>query len=221
MRRPSSPVPRHQPDRRLLRRAALVATAALLAGALGACEEASGGSAETSSAGDGGGDATSVDWDPTDGDDATGDGMTTTTPAPAALAFLASAGDDGLPCVSPDDRCAVHLAHDEQREIAVAWQLEHGPLTDQVVKFGIVVDDDELGFISALSAYTGSDGVAAVTVGTSRAESGQFTVKATVADPDVAPLGCESRAVIAISDEGHECVRCFADLFRIFPYFLF
>ena len=161
---------------------ALMTCAALCLTPLWACEEAAG-AGDAASLGDGGGQATRVDWDATRRTDLADD--TAAAPAPATLAFLVPAGDDGLPCLDPAARCAVHLAHGEQREIAVAWTLPEGPVGDQVVKFGVVDDDEELGFISALSAYTATDGVAAVSVGTSRADSGQFSVKATVEDPAV------------------------------------
>ena len=95
------------------------------------------------------------------------------------LGFVDAAGDDGLPC-GPGTRCAVHVAHDEQRALSVRAAFDGAPAADLVVKFGIEEDPGHLGFISALSAYTDAEGLATVDVEASRPETGVFSVRASL-----------------------------------------
>ncbi len=132
--------------------------------------------------GDGGADAQPVE-------DA---GPDTTIPPEAVkrLEFVMDVGDDDVSCQGEDvDVCSVFLSFTGSRTLEVRYTADGEPIAGQVVFFAIEDDPNGIGKLSALSAYTNAEGIAAVDVQVVKQLLGGFTVKAAVSDSSVAPIG--------------------------------
>jgi hypothetical protein len=88
-------------------------------------------------------------------------------------------GDDQVACLN-QARCTVSLSFTERRTIKVKYTEDGQPVAGQTVNFEIPAgsDRDGIGFISAMSAATGADGIASIETRAREGRVGQFAVRA-------------------------------------------
>ena len=108
-------------------------------------------------------------------------------PMASALTFVPMDGDDGIPCQG-NDHCTLLLPLDGKLSLQVLYSQGGQPAAAKVVYFAVTSDPSEIGYVSALSAVTGVDGIAGVDVKPDQQVEGQFQVVAHVDDESVEPL---------------------------------
>ena len=88
-------------------------------------------------------------------------------------------GDDQVPCLN-QARCTVSISFTERRSIKVKYTEDGQPVAGQTVNFEIPAgsDRDNIGFITAMSATTDAQGIAAIETKAKEGRVGQFAVRA-------------------------------------------
>jgi hypothetical protein len=88
-------------------------------------------------------------------------------------------GDDQVPCLN-QARCTVSISFAERRTIKLKYTEDGQPVAGQSVNFEIVAgsDRENIGFISARTATTDAQGIAAIETKAREGRVGQFAVRA-------------------------------------------
>jgi hypothetical protein len=103
------------------------------------------------------------------------------------LKFKQASGDDNVSCAN-SVHCAIFLSYNSSRSLHVVFKGDDKPLAGRLVSFAIDSDPNDLGHLTAFTAYTDGSGVASIQVKASQAVPGAFVVKASVDEIGVAPL---------------------------------
>jgi len=104
-----------------------------------------------------------------------------------SLKFDQAAGDDNISCEN-SVHCAIFLSYNSSRTLNVVLKGDDKPLAGRLISFAIENDPDDLGHVTAYTAYTNGSGVAGIQVKANQSIPGAFTVKASIDEPGVAPL---------------------------------
>jgi hypothetical protein len=102
------------------------------------------------------------------------------------LEFKNARGDDQRPCLQ-QPRCTVSIGYNEIRPLELVYTEDGLAKSGQVVKFALENDNQNIGFISALSTASDAQGIASVNTKPKTNNIGQFVVKAYIDGSTIAP----------------------------------
>jgi len=106
---------------------------------------------------------------------------------PPQLSFVWLVGDDDISCENAT-RCGVSLGYNGDRLLEVRYHQGDVDLPSQPITWTVEDDVSNLGQVASSVSYTDTNGIASVLTTPALALIGTFTVKASVDNPDVAPL---------------------------------